>query len=85
MHGISQSMTGLGNEFYKSMEMLIHDTIMQSQPHHPVPQNMFFQILFHILAVTLLAIVIWQILLVKSTQILIQKMKIKIFQFAVKH
>ena len=43
LHGTSQSMADLGNTFCRSMQMLIQATIMQSQPQHPVPQNMFFQ------------------------------------------
>ena len=40
VHGIFQSITDLGNTFSRSMQMLIA-MIMQSQPQHPAPQNVF--------------------------------------------
>ena len=43
LHGISESMTDLGNNFCRSMQMLTQAMIMQSQTQHPVPQNLFFQ------------------------------------------
>ena len=43
LHGISQSMTDLGNNSCRSMQMSIQAMIMQSQPQCPVPQSMFFQ------------------------------------------
>ena len=39
LHG----MTDLGNSFCRSKQMLTQAMKMQSQPHQPVPQNMFFQ------------------------------------------
>ena len=43
LHGISQSMTDLGNSFCRSKQMLTQAMKMQSQAQQPVPQNMFFQ------------------------------------------
>ena len=43
LNGISQSITNLGNTFRRSMQVLTQAMIMQSQPQHPVPWNMFFR------------------------------------------
>ena len=84
LHGISKSLTDLENNFCRSMQMLTQAMIMETQPQHPVPQNMFFQSPqsfstlssnLHILAVTLLVITIWQILRVITSLILNQKIK----------